>query len=50
MFIGIGGGPEGVLAASALDASNCFLGKFIFNTDQDIKMEMGIKDLNKKYH
>ena len=52
MFIGIGGGPEGVLAASALDASNCFFqGRFIFNEDQDIKraMEMGIKDLNKKY-
>ena len=52
MFIGIGGGPEGVLAASALDASNCFFqGRFIFNKDQDIKRakEMGIKDLNKKY-
>ena len=52
MFIGIGGGPEGVLAASALDASNCFFqGRFIFNEDQDIKRakEMGIKDLNKKY-
>ena len=32
MFIGIGGGPEGVLAASALDASDCFFqGRFIFN-------------------
>ena len=52
MFIGIGGGPEGVLAASALDANNCFFqGRFIFNEDQDIKRakEMGIKDLNKKY-
>ena len=52
MFIGIGGGPEGVLAASALDASNCFFqGRFIFNDDRDIKRakEMGIKDLNKKY-
>ena len=52
MFIGIGGGPEGVLAASALDANNCFFqGRFIFNKDQDIKRakEMGIKDLNKKY-
>ena len=52
MFIGIGGGPEGVLAASALDASNCFFqGRFIFNEDKDIKRakEMGIKDLNKKY-
>ena len=52
MFIGIGGGPEGVLAASALDASNCFFqGRFIFNEDHNIKRakEMGIKDLNKKY-
>ena len=24
IFMGIGGGPEGVLAASALDAFNCF--------------------------
>ena len=31
MFLGIGGGPEGVLAASALDAYNChFQGRFIF--------------------
>ncbi len=52
MFIGIGGGPEGVLAASALDAANCFFqGRFIFNKDNDKKraLEMGIKDLNKKY-
>ena len=52
MFIGIGGGPEGVLAASALDASNCFFqGKFIFDNNEDIKRakQMGIKDLNRKY-
>ena len=52
MFIGIGGGPEGVLAATALDAGNCFFqGKFIFDNDQNIKRakQMGIKDLNKKY-
>ena len=31
LFLGIGGGPEGVLAASALDTFNCFFqGKFIF--------------------
>jgi len=31
IFMGIGGGPEGVLAASALDAYNCnFQGRFIF--------------------
>jgi len=52
MFIGIGGGPEGVLAASALDASNCFFqGRFIFKKSDDIKRakQMGIKDLDKKY-
>ncbi len=52
MFIGIGGGPEGVIAASALDTYNCFFqGRFLFNEENDIKRarEMGIKDLNKKY-
>tara|TARA_Y100000022_G_scaffold189145_1_gene188162 strand:- start:3 stop:950 length:948 start_codon:yes stop_codon:yes gene_type:complete len=52
IFLGIGGGPEGVLAASALDAYNChFQGRFIFDNDQDIQeaKKMGITDLNKKY-
>ena len=52
IFLGVGGGPEGVLAATALDAFNCkFQGRFLFKTDEDIKRanEMGIKDLNKKY-
>ena len=52
IFLGIGGGPEGVLAASALDAFNCkFEGRFLFKTDSDIDRakKMGIKDLNKKY-
>ena len=52
IFLGIGGGPEGVLAASALDAFNCsFQGRFLFNSDKDkIRAnKMGIKDLNKKY-
>jgi len=52
IFLGIGGGPEGVLAASALDAYNCkFQGRFLFKTENDIKRakNMGIKDLNKKY-
>ena len=51
-FLGIGGGPEGVLAASAIDAYNCkFQGRFIFDNDKDIERakKMGIKDLNKKY-
>ncbi|MDA9679403.1 class II fructose-bisphosphatase [Candidatus Pelagibacter sp.] len=52
IFLGIGGGPEGVLAASALDAFDChFQGRFIFDNDKDIKdaKKMGINDLNKKY-
>tara|TARA_E500000331_G_scaffold305576_1_gene309341 strand:- start:994 stop:1944 length:951 start_codon:yes stop_codon:yes gene_type:complete len=53
LFLGIGGGPEGVLAASALDAFSCkFQGRFIFKSEEDIKRakEMGIKDLKKKYN
>jgi len=52
MFMGIGGGPEGVLAASALDSYEChFQGRFIFDNEKDIKQanSMGIKDLDKKY-
>jgi len=52
IFLGVGGGPEGVLAASALDAYNChFQGRFIFDNDKDINdaKKMGITDLNKKY-
>ena len=52
IFLGIGGGPEGVLAASALDAYDChFQGRFIFDNDSDIKeaKKMGIIDLDKKY-
>ena len=52
IFLGIGGGPEGVLAASALDAFGCFFqGKFLFetNNDKERARKMGIKDLNKKY-
>ena len=52
LFLGIGGGPEGVLAASALDTFNCFFqGKFIFESNDEKKRaeKMGIKDLDKKY-
>jgi len=45
IFLGIGGGPEGVLAASALDAFNChFQGRFIFDNNNDINeaKEMGL--------
>ncbi len=52
IFLGTGGGPEGVLAASALDAYDChFQGRFIFDNNKNIKEanEMGITDLSKKY-
>jgi len=52
IFLGIGGGPEGVLAASALDTYDCnFQCRFIFDNDKDISdaKKMGITDLNKKY-
>jgi len=52
IFLGIGGGPEGVLAASALDAYDCFFqGKFIFDNEKDKTRakQMGISDFEKKY-
>ena len=52
IFLGIGGGPEGVLAAAALDTYDChFQGRFIFDNDKDISdaKKMGITDLNRKY-
>ena len=52
LFMGTGGGPEGVIAAAALDNLHCnFQGRFLFNSKEDIfrAKEMGITDLNKKY-
>ena len=52
IFLGIGGGPEGVLAASALDALGCFFqGRFLFETinDKIRAKNMGIQNFNKKY-
>ena len=52
IFLGIGGGPEGVLAATALDAFGCsFQGRFIFDSEEDKARanKMGINDLTKKY-
>ena len=52
IFLGIGGGPEGVLAASALDAYECaFQGRFLFDTEEDKirAKDMGIKNFKKKY-
>jgi len=52
IFLGIGGGPEGVLAATALDTFNCnFQCRFLFKTEEDKARakKMGINDLTKKY-
>ena len=52
IFLGIGGGPEGVLAAAALDTFDCsFQGRFLFDTEYDKTRanKMGIRDLTKKY-
>ena len=52
IFLGIGGGPEGVLAAVALDSYNCkFQGRFIFDNEKSRfrAKKMGIVDLEKKY-
>ena len=52
IFLGVGGGPEGVLAASALDSLGCFFqGRFLFDNENDKirAKKMGIKDYNKKY-
>ena len=52
IFLGTGGGPEGVLAATALDAFDCsFQGRFLLKTDEDKNRanKMGIKDFSKKY-
>jgi fructose-1,6-bisphosphatase II / sedoheptulose-1,7-bisphosphatase len=52
IFLGVGGGPEGVLTASALDVYDChFQGRFIFDNEKDIieAKKMGIKDLGRKY-
>jgi len=53
IFLGVGGGPEGVLAASALDTLECqFQGRFIFRKDNDIlrAKKMGITELDRKYN
>ena len=53
IYLGIGGGPEGVLAASAL---NCLGGqmqtRLVLNDDEEINRakKLGITDLKKKYN
>tara|TARA_Y100000996_G_C22462377_1_gene618610 strand:- start:45 stop:986 length:942 start_codon:yes stop_codon:yes gene_type:complete len=52
IFLGVGGGPEGVLSAAALDAYDCsFQGRFLFQNDNDKHRatKMGINDFSKKY-
>ena len=53
IYIGIGGGPEGVLAAAALSCLNCQMQtRLVFqNTDEKLRAKkMGILELNKKYN
>ena len=53
IFLGIGGGPEGVLAAAALSCFNCQMQtRLIFQNDNEKKRakRMGINDLSKKYN
>ena len=52
IFLGIGGGPEGVLAAAALDSFGCFFqGRLIFDNEETVNRAktMGISNLDKKY-
>ena len=52
MFIGTGGGPEGVLAAAALKCLDCQMQtQLVFENDEqkNRSKKMGIEDLNKKY-
>ena len=53
MYIGIGGGPEGVLAASALSCMGCQMQtRLVFQnaTEEKRAKDLGIKDLKKKYN
>ncbi len=52
MYIGIGGAPEGVLAAAALRCiGGQFQGRLLFKTEEEKSRakRMGVKDLNKTY-
>ena len=53
IFLGIGGGPEGVLAAAALDCLGCQMQTRLFFQDEDEKTRaknLGITNLHKKYN
>ena len=52
IYIGIGGGPEGVLAAAALKCLNCQMQTRLFFQNDEEKSRatnLGVKDLTKKY-
>ena len=52
IYIGIGGGPEGVLAAAALSCLDCQMQtRLVFQNNDEKKraQKLGIKDLYKKY-
>ena len=53
MYIGVGGGPEGVLAAAALSCMQCQMQtRLVFqnNNEKERAKKLGIKDLKKKYN
>ena len=53
MYFGIGGAPEGVLAAAAIKCLNGqFQGRLIFENEEEISRakKMGITEINKKYN
>ena len=53
IYLGIGGGPEGVLAAAALKCLGCQMQtRLIFNNEEEKirTKKLGIKDLNQKYN
>ena len=53
IYLGIGGGPEGVLAAAALKCMGCQMQTRLFfqNKDEEIRAKkMGLTNLNKKYY
>jgi len=53
IYLGIGGGPEGVLAAAALKCMGCQMQTRLFYQDADEEKRaknLGIKDLHKKYY
>ena len=52
IYVGTGGGPEGVLAAAALDCLGCQMQtRLVFQNDEEKNRakKLGILDLNKKY-